>query len=115
MSSKNLADVRVAEKSMLSVANRREQRAAVDEREVELIDYLRVLWKWKRLIVGGTLTAALIAFAITAITPKTYKATVTLLVAESKIPPPQGQGSVLPRTEISPETFEAILKSQSLT
>src|SRR5262245_35191967 len=99
---------------MLSVAKSREQRAVVDEGEVELIDHLRVLWKWKRLIVGGTLTAALIAFAITTITPKTYRATVTLLVTESKIPPPQAQGGGTSNAGLAPETFEAVLKSQSL-
>src|SRR5215475_10628813 len=99
---------------MLSVANSKEQKTAVDEGDVELIDHLRILWKWKWLIVSGTLIATLLAFAITSITPRTYKATVTLLATESKIPPPQAQGGGTSNAWISPETFEAILKSQSL-
>jgi len=32
--------------------------------EIELMDYLRVMWKWKYLIVGGTLICAIAAGVI---------------------------------------------------
>lgn len=86
----------------------------MDEHEVELIDYLRILWKWKWSIIGGTMLFVLIGLVFSMFATKTYKATATLLVAESKIPPPQGAGGGTANAGISPETFEAILNSQSL-
>jgi len=42
------------------------------EDEINLIDYLRVLWKWKWLIVGGTLICAIVAAVISLQVPKVY-------------------------------------------
>jgi uncharacterized protein involved in exopolysaccharide biosynthesis len=42
------------------------------EDEIELIDLLRVIWKWKYLIIGGTLVCALAALVISSIMPKIY-------------------------------------------
>lgn len=39
--------------------NNRDQRRDQFEEETELIDYLRVMWKWKWLIIGGTLVCVL--------------------------------------------------------
>src|SRR5437660_4991 len=86
----------------------------MDDHEVELIDYLRILWKWKWSIIGGTLLFVLLGLVFSMSATKTYKATATLLVAESKIPPPQGAGGGATNSVISPETFEAILNNQSL-
>ena len=97
---------------MVSVAKNTEQEVITAGRDVELIDYLQVLWKWKWILVGGTLLAGLIACAAVAFMPRSYKATVTLLIAESKIPPPQGSDPAT--TRISPETFEEMIKSQSV-
>ena len=43
------------------------------EDEIELIDLLRVIWKWKYLIIGGTLVCAIAAMAISSIMPKIYR------------------------------------------
>ena len=43
------------------------------EDEIELIDLLRVIWKWKYLIIGGTLACALAAIVISLIMPKVYR------------------------------------------
>ena len=43
------------------------------EDEVELIDYLRVIWKWKWLIVAGTLICAIIAAVISLQMPGIYE------------------------------------------
>jgi hypothetical protein len=40
--------------------------------EIELIDILRVLWKWKYLIIGGTIVFALAAAIISFTLPKIY-------------------------------------------
>lgn len=39
--------------------DQRDQRREQYEDEIELIDYLRVMWKWKWLIIGGTLLCIL--------------------------------------------------------
>ncbi|NVL90343.1 MAG: hypothetical protein HWN69_05015 [Desulfobacterales bacterium] len=41
--------------------------------EIELMDYLRVIWKWKYLIAAGTLICAVAAGMITFSTPKVYR------------------------------------------
>lgn len=43
------------------------------EDEIELIDLLRVIWKWKYLIMGGTLVCAIAALVISSIMPKIYR------------------------------------------
>ncbi len=43
------------------------------EDEIELIDLLRVIWKWKYLIIGGTLVCAIAATVISLILPKIYR------------------------------------------
>jgi len=44
----------------------------MDEREFELIDYLRVLWRWRWLIGAGTLAGVLGAFVVTWWQPRVY-------------------------------------------
>ena len=45
----------------MNQTDQRGQRDQTDQRrdqfedEIELIDYLRVMWKWKWLIIGGTI------------------------------------------------------------
>jgi len=43
------------------------------EDEIELIDLFRVIWKWKYLIIGGTLVCAIAAMIISSIMPKIYR------------------------------------------
>ena len=43
------------------------------EDEIELIDILHVIWKWKYFIVGGTLACAIVAMVISLILPKIYR------------------------------------------
>lgn len=43
------------------------------EDEIELIDYLRVIWKWKYLLLVGTLVCALLAGVISLNRPKIYR------------------------------------------
>ena len=48
------------------------------DREVELFDYLSVLWRWKWLIVLMTLASMLVAGLVTWRTPRTYRVTATI-------------------------------------
>jgi capsular polysaccharide biosynthesis protein len=43
------------------------------EDEIELMDYLRVIWKWKYLIVTGTVMCAVAAGVISFLMPKVYR------------------------------------------
>ena len=43
------------------------------EDEINLIDYLRILWKWKWLIIGGALICAIVASVISLQMPKIYE------------------------------------------
>lgn len=81
--------------------------------EVELIDYLDTLWKWKFLILVGTLVVFSTAFAVSMMASRTYEARVLLLVTGSKIARLEsGEGTGKP--ELSPEAFEAMIKNQTL-
>jgi len=60
------------------------------EDEIELIDYLRVLWKWKWLIIGGTLLCILAAaiYGFTSPVVKMYKVSALIEIdPEAKLDP----------------------------
>ena len=60
---------------MTQTANRSEsvnKQAHYPEDEVGLIDLLRVIWKWKFLIIGGVVVCAVVAFVISSMLPKIY-------------------------------------------
>jgi uncharacterized protein involved in exopolysaccharide biosynthesis len=59
------------------------------EREINLRDFIRVIVKWRRIIVFNTLIITLLAVIISLILPKRYTATATL------IPPVEQQPSVM--------------------
>lgn len=54
--------------------------------EINLMDYLKVLWKWKRLMIGGTILSIVIAvvtnFVLSRTTSKMYQATTLLSVPD---------------------------------
>lgn len=59
------------------------------DEEIKLIDYLRILWKWKWVIVAGTLICAVAAAVISLQMPKVFEISTNI---------------VPPMTEFSPET-----------
>jgi len=54
----------------------------MEQNEVELIDYLKVIWKRKGLIVGGTLVAAAAALVVSLSMPKTYEVSRTIQIGK---------------------------------
>jgi uncharacterized protein involved in exopolysaccharide biosynthesis len=56
-----------------------------DEQEIELIDYLIVIWKRKGLIIGGTLISVLTALVVDLSMPKLYKVSRTLKIGRLPI------------------------------
>ena len=71
----------------------------MEEQEIELIDYLNVIWKRKALIIGGTLLAAATALVVSLSMPKTYEVSRTLKIG--RLP-----GSVLDGTIIEGKRIE---------
>jgi LPS O-antigen subunit length determinant protein (WzzB/FepE family) len=52
--------------------------ATVELQKTELIDYLVALWRWRWLVVVGTLACVLVAVGVAVVTPKTYRVTATV-------------------------------------
>lgn len=77
--------------------------------EFDLVDSLRVLQKWKGLIIGGTLLGMIIAVATSLMMPKVYKASAVLFISNPKI---EGIGGSVKLPSI--ETYVGIIKSQAL-
>ena len=55
------------------------------EDEIELMDYLKVLWKWKYLILLGTLACALIAGIVSFNMTKIYSVKTVLAPGVAKV------------------------------
>jgi LPS O-antigen subunit length determinant protein (WzzB/FepE family) len=47
-------------------------RSNTSDDEIELIDIFRVIWKWKYLIIGGTLIFALAGMIVSSFMTKQY-------------------------------------------
>ncbi len=52
----------------------------MNEQQVNLIDYLKVIWNRKDLIIGGTLVAAAAALVVSLSMPKTYEVSRTVKI-----------------------------------
>jgi len=52
----------------------------MEEHEVEMIDYLNVVWKRKYLVIGGTLVTVVAALVVNLAMPKTYEVSRTLKI-----------------------------------
>ena len=57
----------------------------MEEDTIELIDYLRVIWKWKWIIIIGTFVCIVATGAVSFLLPKSYQASVTFMVSEPKM------------------------------
>jgi uncharacterized protein involved in exopolysaccharide biosynthesis len=53
--------------------------------EMSLVEYVRMLWRRRYWLIGGTVVGALVAIAVIFTTPKTYEATAVLIMANSKL------------------------------
>lgn len=72
--------------------------------EIDLLDLVKVLWRARRLIVGLTLAAVLIAFALTAFRPHMYESTATFSVRTVEMS--FGTSHIRPSVETSQLTVE---------
>jgi len=77
----------------------------MEDYEVDLIDYLNVVWKRKYLIIGGTLLAAAAALVVGLGMPKTYEVSRTLKIG--KLPGRIHEGRMVEGEFI--ETREAVI------
>jgi len=85
------------------------------EDEIDLTEYLKIVWKWKHLIVLGTLAVGIIAVIISLSLPKIYRATVIFLVTASPVVREPGKNPAVSETpyEILLETYRGLIKSKS--
>jgi len=84
----------------------------MEEKEINLADYLKIFWKWKYLIIFGTLISGIIAIIFSFNLPKIYRATVTFLVSAS--PVVNGQEQIQENHyEILVETYRGFIKNKS--
>lgn len=79
----------------------------IEADEVELIDYLEILWSHRWLILLGTVGAMVAAGALTAVTPKSYQASMLVKVG-TLFTPGAGEGASLIE---SPKAVVQILSS----
>jgi uncharacterized protein involved in exopolysaccharide biosynthesis len=92
----------------------------MDEQEVELRDYIKVLVKWKKLIIGLTILAVLVSGLLSYfVLPKVYEASGSLLVnpkeASVNITSPEQLLSPLTYLpQISVATYQQIVKSKDI-
>ncbi|MCD6427968.1 MAG: hypothetical protein J7L03_07755 [Caldisericaceae bacterium] len=90
------------------------------DEEVDLRDYINVLIKWKKMIIGITILAMLVAGVMSYfVLPKTYEATGSLLVnpKEAKVNISTPEQLLNPLTflpQISVNTYTDIIKNKSL-
>ena len=85
----------------------------MEQKEIELVDYIKVVWKWKYLIFLGTLVSTIIAIVISLSLPKVYQATVTFLVTTSPVVV-RGPGEPSEsRYDLLTETYKGIIKNKS--
>jgi len=67
----------------------------MEEREINVRDYLRVIVKWRRLIAFNTLIITLLAIIISLVLPKRYTATATLIPPAEQQPSMMGLSAIL--------------------
>lgn len=84
----------------------------MEQKEIELVDYIKVIWKWKYLIILGTLVSTIITIVISLSLPKVYQATVTFLVTTSPVVRGPGEPSES-RYDLLIETYKGIIKNKS--
>lgn len=77
----------------------------MEEEEVELGDYLGVLWRRRYLVVLVTLACALAAFAVSKVMPEVYQATATLVLLPPRF------STELRAAPLSVEAYQSMAKS----
>src|SRR5690606_5895958 len=77
---------------------------------IDLLDLIKVLWRARRLVVGLTLAAALIAFGFTMAQERLYESS-AVFVAQTQQP---AVGITQPRNTYTVATLASILRSRQL-
>jgi succinoglycan biosynthesis transport protein ExoP len=88
-----------------------EERLRMDEREVELIDYLRIIWRQKWVIAVTLIVAVLTAWGVSQAIPPTYETQTSLLL----LPPLSSQlDAEAVGSRLAPEAYQELAVSTSL-
>ena len=80
-----------------------------DDDEIDLMRYALTIWRHKWLVVGMAGACAAVALGLGAVSPKTYEATVSLIVT----PPKTGAAGEL-SPAVSVATFRSLVENQTL-
>ena len=84
----------------------------MEEQEVQLIDYLNVIWRRKGLILGGTLLATVIALAVSLSKPKAYEVSRSLKIGVVQGKAVESREAVIKRFEDERVLADAIKQFQ---
>ena len=83
----------------------------MDDREIELIDYLRVLWRQKWVVLATVVVAAVVAWAASRVVTPTYETEISLLV----LPAPSGSFTAEElETPLGPEVYRQLALSTAV-
>jgi uncharacterized protein involved in exopolysaccharide biosynthesis len=86
----------------------------MEKDSLELIDYLRGLWKRKLLIVTGTVLFMVVAALVSLLQTRVFEASVVFLLEESKISPESVVSQINPKLfDTYGKTYEGIIKNKS--
>ena len=86
----------------------------MEDNSIELIDYRRVIWKWKWMIIIGTIVCMVIAGSVSFLLPKIYQASVTFMVSEPKMAEVSNLRTAPYFIKYPIKTYEGIIKNRSL-
>jgi len=76
------------------------------EDEIELIDLLRVIWKWRYLIIGGTLLCLVVAGTVSLLMPKVYRGS---MLIDSGVASKSPEGQI--KNLVDPGELESVIES----
>ena len=86
----------------------------MEKNTIELMDYLRVIWKMKYMIIIGTLVCVILAGAASFLLPEIYQASVTFMVSEPKMAEVSNLRTAPYFIKYPIKTYEGIIKNRSL-
>ncbi len=87
----------------------------MEEKEIDLRDYVKVIWKRKKIILGVFFIAVIISAVVSLLLPKVYEASVTLMINK-----PKYQVALEPKiqtridTEVSIEAYRLLINDRTL-
>ena len=86
----------------------------MERKGIELIEYFRIIWKWKIFIITLVVVCVVGSLVGSIFLPKIYRASVIFMVSEPKIAEVNSSGVAQLLMSFPQKTFERIIKNRSL-